>query len=464
VKQSTPHVLLVNPWIYDFAAFNLWSRPLGLLEIGGLLRDAGIRVSLIDCVDAENFSLSVPYKPKVSPFGTGKLKRTPVEKPEILSSVPRRYCRYGISPEDFRRHLENLQKPDLVLVSSVMTYWYPGVRETINLLREYLPQTPIWLGGIYATLIPRHALTTCKPDRVIEGSFTPQHLKEIFNLLGYPRGIRSPLKKLRGLPLWEGYGIHRFLCIRSSHGCPFRCQYCASNLLNPKFTERPVEDIAHEIIREYHWFGVRDFAFYDDALLVNSYTRFVPLLKFLLTHNLPLRFHTPNGIHIRFVTQEISDLMKQVGFSTLRLSLETSQAGWLARFGSKVTMEEFDHALSCLFKSGFTEDDVKVYLLVGLPGQTLREVEQSIKEVLKRGIRPSLAEYSPIPGTALWREACRTSSYPLMEEPLTHNNTLLPCGGDEITKTALDQMKRLICTKNPSCSPKNGTMKPVFSL
>ena len=30
-------VLLINPWIYDFAVFDMWSRPIGLLYIGGLL-------------------------------------------------------------------------------------------------------------------------------------------------------------------------------------------------------------------------------------------------------------------------------------------------------------------------------------------------------------------------------------------------------------------------------------------
>jgi hypothetical protein len=28
----------VNPWIYDFAAYDMWARPLGLLYIGSLLR------------------------------------------------------------------------------------------------------------------------------------------------------------------------------------------------------------------------------------------------------------------------------------------------------------------------------------------------------------------------------------------------------------------------------------------
>ena len=26
-------LLLVNPWIYDFVAYDLWSKPLGLIKI-----------------------------------------------------------------------------------------------------------------------------------------------------------------------------------------------------------------------------------------------------------------------------------------------------------------------------------------------------------------------------------------------------------------------------------------------
>jgi hypothetical protein len=443
VKHSRPHILLVNPWITDFAAFNLWSRPLGLLEIGGWLRDAGFRVSLVDCVDAENFSLTDPFHPKISPFGTGKLKRTPIKKPPVLASVPRRYCRYGINPEEFDEHLARLSPPDLIFVTSVMTYWYPGVQECVEHLRRHFPRTPLWLGGNYATLIPAHARAVCRPDRVVPGPFVPQYLEQVFAMLGRPA---APVdSETRGLPFWEGYGTHHFLCVRSSRGCPFHCQYCASNLLMPRFEEHPIEEVAEAIVREYFLYKVRDFAFYDDALLMNAESRLIPLLDRLRqVGGLSLRFHTPNGIHVRFISPKVARYMKEAGFHTLRLSLEMTQPVWQARLGAKATLEEFDRALSCLFEAGFTESAIRVYLLVGLPGQTLDEVEQGIREVQKRGVQPSLAEYSPIPGTALWEEACRASSYPLREEPLTHNNTLLPCGGGGVTKAALDRLRRLM--------------------
>jgi glycosyltransferase involved in cell wall biosynthesis len=241
VKHSAPHVLLINPWIYDFAAYNLWAHPLGLLEIGGKLRDLGIRVSLIDCTDAENFSIESRFKPKISLFGTSNLKRTPIEKPVILSDIPRHYCRYGISPDDYYTRLTNLPSPDLILVTSIMTYWYPGVRDAIAAAKEVFPETPVWLGGIYASLLPEHARETCRPDMVLPGPFTKQRLEELRAFLGTSDN-QPHSSPFCGLPFWEGYDRLHFLCVRTSTGCPFHCPYCASNILTPRFTETPVPE------------------------------------------------------------------------------------------------------------------------------------------------------------------------------------------------------------------------------
>jgi len=435
-----PRVLLINPWIYDFAAYNLWSRPLGLLEIGGSLRDLGVQVSLVDCTDAENFSTEYSFKPKITPFGTSSLLRTPIEKPSVFSDIPRKYCRYGISPGDYATRLENLPAPNLILITSIMTYWYPGVRDAISLAKKIFPDTPVWLGGVYATLLPEHAKKICRPDRILPGLFTQQMLKDICGFLGVSIHQKHT-SALEGLPFWEGYDKHHFLNVRTSTGCPFHCPYCASSILSPGFFEYPVSRTLETIRIAHEHFFVSDIAFFDDALLVNNANRLIPLLESIERENLPLRFHTPNGIHIRLINEKIAFLMKRAGFYTLRLSLETSDSSLSSFLGDKVTMAEFDQALACLFKAGFGTENIKVYLLVGLPGQSLSEIKRSVKEVLDRGIRPSLAEFSPIPGTDLWRTATEVSCYPLEKEPLTHNNTILPCGGKIITKEALDELR-----------------------
>ena len=58
-------ILLVNPWIYDFAAYNLWVRPLGLLKVAEFLSAFDVELSFIDCMD----SLGSRH------YGTGSYRR-----------------------------------------------------------------------------------------------------------------------------------------------------------------------------------------------------------------------------------------------------------------------------------------------------------------------------------------------------------------------------------------------------
>jgi len=68
-------ILLINPWIYDFAAHNLWLEPLGLLTIAAALRDHGYGVRVIDCL--------APFAgaPRPRPDGSGKFFRTIIDSP-----------------------------------------------------------------------------------------------------------------------------------------------------------------------------------------------------------------------------------------------------------------------------------------------------------------------------------------------------------------------------------------------
>ena len=45
------NALLINPWITDFAAYDFWNRPLGLLYVGAFLHQRGHSVRIVDCMD-----------------------------------------------------------------------------------------------------------------------------------------------------------------------------------------------------------------------------------------------------------------------------------------------------------------------------------------------------------------------------------------------------------------------------
>ncbi|KUG24331.1 radical sam domain protein [hydrocarbon metagenome] len=439
-------VLIINPWIHDFAAYDFWIKPLGLLYVGSLLRQNGHKVHFIDCLDP--YHPAMPQKDKKAPkrhiFGNGKFFRQIISTPDALKMYSRNYCRYGISPEIFREELKKQQDADIVLITSMMTYWYPGAFEVIKIIEEVLPQVPLVLGGKYATLCYDHALKFSGADFIITGAGEkpilqlfhkifdekPLFIPDENNLDSYPYPAFDLINKIEQLP------------IITSRGCPYHCSYCATHTFNDKFRRRDPLKVVDEIEYWKKKTGVDNFSFYDDALLVNPQNMIIPLLKELKRRNLSCRFHCPNGLHLREINEELSSLLYNSGFKTIRFGFETSDLTRQLQTGGKVNNEELYNAVSHLKKAGYKTDEIGIYLLCGMPGQKAKEVIDSIEFVQKCGAKPVLAEYSPIPGTKMWIEAVESSPFDIPGEPLYHNNSLLPCRNDDFNFTVYTELKK----------------------
>lgn len=426
-------LILVNPWIYDFAAYDLWSKPLGLLYLAGYLGYCGFQVHLIDCLDVHhpgmknNTSMKRPVRRL---YGTGKFWRQEVSRPAPLKGIPKTYSRYGLSPEAFTRAMSEVRRPEAILVTSLMTYWYPGVQAVVDIAKKVHPGVPVVLGGIYAGLCNEHALKNSGADYVITER-DPVALLKCLNEYGIVKQGPISGSACRPYPGFDLLSRIDYICLMTSAGCPYHCRYCASRFLNPEFIQRDPKDVLDEILHWHKRFGVSDFAFYDDALLVGSEAHLTVLLEDLARLDLGLRFHTPNAIHIKNVTTEIADLMHRAGFQTIRLGLETSDLSIHSKLDNKVASGDFEKAVCNLFKAGFAANEIGAYILIGLPGQSVDSVVESLDLVEKEGIAAYLSEYSPIPHTALWEKAVACSRYDLSSEPLFHNNTLLPCWNED---------------------------------
>ncbi|MBN1546704.1 MAG: cobalamin-dependent protein [Syntrophaceae bacterium] len=440
-------ILLVNPWIYDFAAYDFWIKPLGLLTLGAILRQNGFTVNVIDCLNPRHAVESVAEterRPRRTALGTGEFLKTPIPKPAMFAEFPRRYSRYGISVPAFRSALGTLSPPDLVLIGSMMTYWYPGAFAAIRQIKSAFPGVPVAFGGNYVTLCPDHAALS-GADRLITGpgeaalpTLCRDFLDEDISFAPSPGEFDD-----YPYPAFDLLPQNDQIPILTSRGCPFDCTYCASRILNPFFVRRSPERVVEEIEFWYKQYGIMNFSFYDDALLIRPEEMFVPLATELIRRKLPCRFHCPNGLHLREVSPEIATLLFRAGFQTIRFGFETSDRQRQYATGGKVKNSELETAVTCLKKAGYQDRDIGVYLLCGLPNQEAAEVRKSIAYVYDCGARPIIAEYSPIPGTALWKEAVAASPFPLADEPLYHNNTLLPCRSDRMDYAMYRSLKML---------------------
>jgi len=436
--SGAPLALLLAPPVYDFALYDLFLKPFALCRLGAWLESCGFRVRLVNGLDyRDRESCRQLGRPHREARGTGKFFRQVAPKPACLSWVRRHYARYGMLASSLDRELAR-GEPQVVLVTSGLTYWYPGVVEAILRVRRLYPRVPVILGGIYASLCTAHARRVTEADFVVNGEAWPA-LERILARLRLPHGAPWRPEAFNPMPeaLWE-CGV-----LRLNTGCPLRCRYCASPVLCPRF--RPGDpQAAFAVLAEMHrTLGTRTFAFYDDALLAEPQAALVPFLERVLASGLQLSLYAPNGVHAAWLEPGLASLMYRAGFRELSLGVESSRPEFHRTLDRKLDPGRLPQALKALFSAGFDPRRITGYILAGLPGQRREEVEESLVRTAELGIRVQVAEYSPVPGTALWPEAVRLSRLPLEEEPLAHNNTLLPMQWAGLELEDLQRLKEL---------------------
>lgn len=452
-RKDRPPAVLIQPPVYDFALFDLYLKPFGLLRLGRWLEEGGWDVRFVDALDYRDpGSSDVLGKPKRRADGTGKFHRLRVKTPAVLPDLGRSYARYGILSEVLEERLLAAAgkdrpggRPAAVFVSTGMTYWYPGTEEVCRIVRRIWPGVPLFIGGIYATLLPEHSKKTTGADGVITGDDFSILRKELTKRSLPAPEKQAPAVPLLDVPVWDDAAV-----LRLNQGCPLRCRYCASGLLCTGFVPGDWETV-------YDWFerlcqkNVHNFAFYDDALLFRKDEILHPFLKEVVKRFGPfgtVKFFTPNAVHLRYLDEETAALMRRAGFQELRIGFESADAGFHDLYDGKFEPAEVKERLAAARRAGFSSREIRVYILVGIPGQYAEEAEASVRYAAEAGVWITLARYSPVPGTGLWKESVRKSRYPIAEEPLFHNNTFFSMEWEGFTRNDLSRLRSMAVERN----------------
>ncbi len=174
----------------------------------------------------------------------------------------------------------------------------------------------------------------------------------------------------------------------------------------------------------------------------------------MVKRKISCHFHAPNGLHAGEIDEELAVLLFQAGFKTIRLGFETSDEALQIETGGKVDNREFRRTVNNLKKAGYRNEEIGAYILAGLPGQRVGEVRDTISFVREAGARPIVAEYSPIPHTALFKKAKQFSKLDIENEPVYQNNSIFPCqwegfhhGGSAAIEGGSDRYKEASLSK-----------------
>jgi radical SAM superfamily enzyme YgiQ (UPF0313 family) len=402
--------LLINPWIYDFKGYDFWIKPAGLLKIAGLMKKNGADVHLIDCL----------YRTEPSKFGNGKYYYEEIVKPVVYKGIKRKYKRYGISVKTFYDKLKSVpSKPDVVLITSNMTYMYLGLIDTIKIVREVYGDVPIIVGGIYATLCHGHAVKSLGDVHVWQGNINNEFVRLINQLAGIQLPLMTELEVNELVPDYSFYPVLHAVAVQLTRGCPFNCTYCSVKQFYQGYYQRNIENVMFEL-GTYNRTGIKNVAFYDDALFYkNIFIKNV--LNEIIDRKYEFYLHTPNGLHAAYIDEELAELMYKAGFVGFNVSLETTNSVLQTQTGGKVDNDKFKTAINNLENAGYKGSDIGVYMLVGLPGQTYEMILSDLNYLAGQNVKIKVLNYSPIPGTKEFSKLDRTIKDSLVDEPLLHN-------------------------------------------
>jgi hypothetical protein len=397
-------VLLVNPPIYDFTAYDYWLRPYGMLRVAGRVQHS---------CDLAFFDYLLSSRR--DSWGRGRFPEQPAAKPETFHDLARHFRRFGRPRNEFREFLKTCHF-DVALVQTGMTYWYLGVKEVMEDLRALAPQVKIVLGGVYASLCHEHACNL-GADLVIKGN----NLEPLWHIMPGPANALPYHTRAMGI----------VAAMKLTDGCPFHCTYCSVPLIYPEFAARPAAECLEEA-RALRRFGVQHVALYDDALLFRPEDALLPFLEGVIRERLPLSFYTPNALNVRLLTPEIAQLMVRAGFRSFSLGFESESAHWMAKTGEKGSSDEFAAAVDHLRRA--EAESIIAYIILGHPDADEQEVENSMHFAHRLGARIMLSEFAPVPGT-VDGERCR--KWVDLDEPLSHNKTaftLRRLGADHVNR------------------------------
>ncbi|MCL2183888.1 MAG: B12-binding domain-containing radical SAM protein [Chitinispirillia bacterium] len=366
----------------------------------------------------------------------------------------------GASYESIGRKVRELG-PDVVGITNPFSDFFSCTVETAEAVKAALPDIPVIVGGPHATSDPASFLYEGSPVDYVMRAECELSVLELLKVIGdgavtssnpglssvpniaylrdgeittTPPG--SFIADLDSLPLpayhladvektfslvksgfpsrysFEYPGSHREVSIITSRGCPYDCVFCGNHLhMGRKWRYHSVDYVIRhmELLVTKH--NVRHFHIEDDNLGMDP-ARFEEFLDALIAKNWGVTWDTPNGIRADRMNASVISKAKKSGCTYLIFGVESGNQ----RVLDKVINKSLDlAAVTRTARDAYRcRLDVHAFYVVGFPGETRKEINDTFRYALKLLSRydviPHLCLARPLPGTRLYG-ICEENGY-----------------------------------------------------
>lgn len=184
-----------------------------------------------------------------------------------------------------------------------------------------------------------------------------------------------------------------------SRGCPFECNYCASNVITKRHVKyRSPKYVVSEIKYILTKYGNKPVWFSDDTFTANN-----KIVDELLDRiiNMNINFEWSCLTRVNTTSIDVLKKMKQAGCKYISYGVESGNPEMLNLMNKKITIQNIETVLENTKRVGI---DMYLFFIVGYPGDTI-EMENDSLELIKR-LNPTGVAYNvfiPLPGTRIWK-------------------------------------------------------------
>lgn len=251
------------------------------------------------------------------------------------------------------------EEPNIIYVTSLFTWAWKEVWEVVRYYSLKYPSAELWLGGLYASLMPEHAaLSGVQPERIFRG-LHPQAecLRPDYSLV----------------PKWNIK--QKASIIFATRGCVRSCTFCGVSRIEGKLNSEK------RSIKDQIWEGHTRIIFFDNNFLASHYKESV--LSEIKELGLAVDFN--QGLDARFIDEEVAEKIAGLKIDRfVRLSYDTSEMG--------ASVKE---AIKLLESNGIEGRNILVYLLYNFTDSP-QDLFIRIKNVLSWGACAYPMRFQPL--------------------------------------------------------------------
>jgi len=186
----------------------------------------------------------------------------------------------------------------------------------------------------------------------------------------------------------------------TSRGCPFKCINCTKLVHGYRYRERSIPNIMGEIDYLVERFGIEEIHFWDD-LFTYKPERVKELCRSIINRKYKkLRFALPGGIRADINDREMFKLMREAGFYTVIVAVESGVQRIIDSLGKRLDLKKVKPTVDTLKELGFR---VGAFFMLGTPYDNSETMRKTIDFARKLKVHHAYFFITiPFPGTKLY--------------------------------------------------------------